>query len=240
MLLSSAGPRVPKGAKMNTNWTRSELKMRGRQTFQRNYWYSVLASFLLHIGALGSLTITMEAGDGIPGGHGIIGLLLTIFVFNALTVGGVWFYYKSLGDPHVKADTLSRAFDSNYGNVTGTMFLRMLYTFLWSLLFVIPGIVKYYEYRLVPYLLAENPDMDTNQCLQESRDLMRGNKWNTFVLDLSFVGWQILSWCTFSLLGLFYVNPYKDATYAALYESIRYGTPGTFQAGGTTTGDTTV
>lgn len=215
---------------MNTNWNRTDLKTRGRKTFQQNYWFCVLASFVLHLGVSGSgITISSsDVGGRFVLGTGFVGLMLTIFLFNALTVGSSWFYFKNLNDPNTGVSTLAKPFETNYLNITKTMFFRGLYTFLWSLLFFFPGVVKYYEYILVPYLIAENPDMDTDEAFRESRRLMDGNKWNAFILDLSFIGWDILSLCTLTLLGIFYVNPYKDATHAALYESLRYGTPGSF------------
>ena len=73
------------------------------------------------------------------------------------------------------------------------MFLKGLFQGLWSLLFVIPGIIKSYEYRMIPYILSENPNISRKRAFEISKQMMKGNKWDTFVLDLSFIGWQILS-----------------------------------------------
>lgn len=91
--------------------------------------------------------------------------------------------------------------------------------------FIIPGIVKSYEYQMIPYLLADNPQMTKEEAFAESKRMMQGQKWNAFVLDLSFIGWDILSGMTMGILGIFYVQPYKDGTHAALYEALRYRTP---------------
>ena len=123
------------------------------------------------------------------------------------------------------AGNIGYAFDVEYKNIVKIMFFRDLYLLLWTLLFVIPGIIKYYEYRMVPYILAENPQMPKNQVFVESRQMMDGQKWSTFLLDLSFLGWDILGVMTGGILTLFYVQPYKDATGAALYERLRYGIP---------------
>ena len=98
-----------------------------------------------------------------------------------------------------------------------------MYIVLWSLLFVIPGIVKGYEYRMIPFLLAENPDMTKEEVFEESKKLMTGNKWKAFVYDLSFIGWNILSILTCGILSIFFVNPYKSSADAALFEAIKYG-----------------
>ena len=78
---------------------------------------------------------------------------------------------------------------------------------------------------MIPYLLADNPQMTKEEAFAESKRMMQGQKWNAFVLDLSFIGWDILSGMTMGILGIFYVQPYKDGTHAALYEALRYRTP---------------
>ena len=108
-----------------------------------------------------------------------------------------------------------------YGNVVKTMFLKSLYQGLWSLLFIIPGIVKGYEYRMIPYILAENPEVEPSEAFELSKQMMSGEKWNAFVLDLSFLGWIILSIFTCGILALFYVNPYIYMTDAELYETLK-------------------
>ena len=76
---------------------------------------------------------------------------------------------------------------------------------------------------MMPYILAEDPDMPTKEVFAMSREMMRGQKWKAFVLDLSFLGWGILSLLTLGIVGIFYVNPYRNMTNAALYERLRYG-----------------
>lgn len=88
---------------------------------------------------------------------------------------------------------------------------------LWSLLLIVPGIIKAYEYRMVPYLLGENPGMSANEAFTLSSEMMSENKWNAFVLDLSFILWNMLSGITFGLAGVFYVFPYICQTNANLY-----------------------
>lgn len=101
------------------------------------------------------------------------------------------------------------------------MFLMNLYTALWSVLFIIPGIVKSYEYRMIPYLLAEKPEMDKTEAFKTSKSMMDGNKWNAFVLDLSFILWDILGIITLGLVEVFWVGPYKLLTGAALYDALK-------------------
>ena len=151
-------------------------------------------------------------------------ILLDVFICNPIEVGCKRFYVRNLNES-AQIGNVGFAFDNHYKNITKTMFFRDLYTILWTLLFIIPGIVKSYEYQMIPYLLAENPQMSREQAFAESKRMMSGQKWRAFVLDLSFIGWNILSAITLGILGIFYVQPYMDATHAALYEALRYGTP---------------
>lgn len=152
----------------------------------------------------------------------ILGILIGVFLVLPLQVGCQRFLFLNLREPANVREVLW-AFDSNYLNIVKVMFLKDLKIFAWALLLVIPGIVKAYEYRLVDYLLAENPALSSAEACEQSRALMDGNKWNAFVLDLSFIGWNILSLLTLGLVGLFYVSPYENSTNAALYEELRYG-----------------
>ena len=151
-------------------------------------------------------------------------ILLDVFIFNPLEVGCKKYYLRNLNES-AQVGNIGYAFDHNYKNITKTMFFRDLFTVLWTLLFIIPGIVKSYEYQMIPYLLADNPQMTKEQAFEESKRMMQGQKWKAFVLDLSFIGWNILSALTLGILGIFYVQPYMDATHAALYEALRYGMP---------------
>ena len=108
----------------------------------------------------------------------------------------------------------------NYLNVVKTMFLKGLFEGLWSLLLVIPGIYKHYEYYMIPYLLADNPEMDRHEAFRLSKEMMDGNKFNTFVLELSFIGWYLLGILLCCIGGIF-VNPYYEMTFVELYWVLR-------------------
>lgn len=156
---------------------------------------------------------------------GMAALAFQIFVCNPLEIG-----VKRYTLQHIQANSsledLLFGFRSNYLDNVKTMFLRNLYIFLWSLLLVIPGIIKSYSYRLVPYILAEHPEMDAKEVLETSRRLMDGHKWHTFVLELSFIGWSILSAVTCGICGILIQNPYQAMTNAYLFKAIAYPEPG--------------
>ena len=149
-----------------------------------------------------------------------IAILVDIFLYNPLLVGVRRFFSTNLHEK-ARARELAFSFDHSYRNIVRVMFYRDLHTFLWSLLFIIPGIVKSYEYRMIPYLLAEYPDMPKSDAFAISKYMMDGNKWKAFVLDLSFILWYIGSAVTLGLLGLFYATPYKAQTDASLYDALK-------------------
>jgi len=97
--------------------------------------------------------------------------------------------------------------------------LRGLYIFLWSLLFIIPGIVAAFKYAMTPFIMVENPQLSASEAITASKELMDGHKAELFVLGLSFIGWAILSALTLGI-GNLWLNPYINATYAVFYRSL--------------------
>lgn len=154
-------------------------------------------------------------------GVAIIGVLIDTFLFCPIQVGGCCFFVENAAKTS-NVDALAYAFQSNhYGTIVLTMFLRKLYTILWGLLLIIPGIVKSYEYQMIPYILADMPDISRRDAFLLSKKMMDGQKLEAFVLDLSFLGWGILSLITFGIAGIFYVNPYQQAVNAELYLELK-------------------
>ena len=145
---------------------------------------------------------------------------LQVFIFNPLEIGCDRFFIKNLKED-AQVREICYAFDNGYKNNVKTLFFRDVFTFLWMLLFIIPGIIKSYEYQMIPYILAENPGMDRKEAFARSKKMMNGNKWKAFLLDLSFFGWYLLNGLTLGILGIFYLNPYVAQTQAAFYEAIK-------------------
>lgn len=104
--------------------------------------------------------------------------------------------------------------------LAGKMFLLDLYLFLWFLLFIIPGIIKSYEYKFVPYILAEDPEISLSEAIRISSKLTDGEKGDMLILDLSFIGWHLLGGLLFGI-GSIFVNPYQRATFVKLFEHLR-------------------
>lgn len=147
-------------------------------------------------------------------------LCLHVFLLNPLSLGGKKFFVTNALTP-AKLGELGYGFNSNsYLRNVGILFFRDLYIMLWYFLFLIPGIIKRYEYFFVPYLTVAHPEMDRRTVFAASKAMTDGHKFDIFVMQLSFLGWDILSaitGITGGLGGIFYVNPYKQASYAEMY-----------------------
>ena len=151
----------------------------------------------------------------------VAALAISIFVFGPLEVG-CRNYFKINAYEQAELGTLKIGFKKNhYMKMVGTVFFRNLYIGLWSLLLIVPGIIKSYEYKMIPYILADCPDISRQDAFRISKEMMYGNKMNAFILDLSFIGWSLLTVVTCGLAGVFYVNPYIAATDAELFIAIR-------------------
>lgn len=219
-------------------WNRAELKMRGNMAFKKNYVSAVVVALLMGIfgtvsgessarrvsensdiysGNLFNVGMITGLLAGIATVVILIVLVAKVFVGNLLKMGGYRFFIlNQTAQPGI--GTLLDGFRSgHYVNILLTMFLRDLFTALWSLLLVVPGIVKHYEYLMVPYIIAENPAMDYKEAFQISKQMMDGEKMEAFIMDLSFLGWYLLSAVTCGLLAIFYVNPYVQASFAEMY-----------------------
>ena len=206
-------------------WNRAELKMRGNMAFKKNYVSAVVVALLMGIfgtvsgessarrvsensdiysGNLFNVGMITGLLAGIATVVILIVLVAKVFVGNLLKMGGYRFFIlNQTAQPGI--GTLLDGFRSgHYVNIILTMFLRDLFTALWSLL-------------LVPYIIAENPAMDYKEAFQISKQMMDGEKMEAFIMDLSFLGWYLLSAVTCGLLAIFYVNPYVQASFAEMY-----------------------
>ena len=152
----------------------------------------------------------------------LLSSVLKIFVLNPLEAGCRNFLLRNATGESDLGD-IGFGFTPDYWRNVKTLFLRDLFRFLWGLLLIVPGIIKRYSYRMAPYILADHPELSGTEVLTLSRQMMNGHKWKTFMLDLSFLGWNILSALTFGLLGVFYVNPYRQCTNAELYRELKNG-----------------
>ena len=184
--------------------SRKEIKSLAKHEFVQNYWQCVGACAVVGIliGFVGCLT----AG---------IGALVLVPPF---IIGRKMFFLNVYNGKTEDMGTIfPRAFE-NYGHKLGGYLWMSLFTFLWSLLFIVPGIIKSYAYALTPYILDDCKNVRAKDALKLSMRMMKGYKWKLFVFELSFLGWRILSALTSGILGAFLVNPYHETALAGFYQ----------------------
>ncbi len=147
------------------------------------------------------------------------GLVAAIIITPAFTLSMVRVYLNLTKGVEPKAGDAFNGFD-DFWSAFKVTFLVGLYTFLWSLLFVIPGIIKGISYSMSLYILAENKGKSASECIKESMAMTEGHKMELFVLSLSFIGWALLCSITFGIAYI-WVLPYMQATFANAYNSLK-------------------
>lgn len=151
----------------------------------------------------------------------ILGFLYWVFIKNLLKVGACRFFLENRFNKEEKANRILYIFKiRRIRNAAKIMLLRTVYICLWSLT-IIGGIIKAYSYCMVPYILASNPDISSKEAFNLSQEMMKGNKWRAFKLDVSFIVWHLISMFTFGIVGFLFVNPYVTLTEVELYYTLR-------------------
>ena len=150
-----------------------------------------------------------------------LGTLLQLLVLNVVALGfsNAFLKFMRSGDSHFTENTFKIAF-SNYLHKVLGLFLMGLFIFFWSLLLVIPGIIKAFSYAMTPFILEDYPDMGCNDAIDLSRKMMKGHKLDLFILGLSFIGWFLLSILTLGI-GFLWLMPYMASANAAFYEEVK-------------------
>ena len=143
------------------------------------------------------------------------------FICNPLLVGSRKFFIENHSRKKAKFGFMLEPFkNKRYLHTVKTLLLQTLYLFLW--MFTIIGyFIKLYEYRMIPYILADNPELETKEVFAKSKKMMYGYKWEMFKFDLSYIGWYLLDALTFGITGIFYSNPYKAASTAEIYLKLK-------------------
>lgn len=230
-------------------WNRVILKERGKKAFKANRITCIFAAFILTVVSGGASVPTTtynfnseqvdlnnvppEVIKGLIAALGLVSVfafLLSVFVFNPATVGLRRFFVFNATDSQtgLNRDTIGRGFvDGNYTNVVAAMFTKDLFVFLWTLCFIVPGVIKAYAWRMVPYIIAEDPQITGTEARERSAEMMYGSKMDSFILDLSFLGWALLGALTLGIGNLIWTDPYRAATEAELYRTLKGETSGT-------------
>ncbi len=152
---------------------------------------------------------------------GVGAVVFHVLITNVVNVGHKRYYLENREHKTPVSQLLYNFKNGRFAHTVWIMFCKELYIFGWTLLLIIPGIIKSFSYMMIPYILAENPEISHDRAFEISKGMMNGHKWDAFVLGLSFIGWQILSTITFGLVGLFWTAPYMDATYTEFYAALK-------------------
>ena len=188
-------------------FNRMEIKQRAKATFLNEYGISIGAYVLYVLIAAAASTITWGLG--------------ALLIAPPLMVGYSSFVLRIYkGENGDIGDMFANGF-SNYGRNLGGMLWMELFVFLWSLLFMIPGIIKALAYSMTPFILADCPNVRATDAIKLSMRMTHGHKGGIFVMCLSFIGWWILSGLTFGILQILFVGPYTGTSFAGLYVDLK-------------------
>lgn len=185
----------------------SELRAEARQALQGKWPMAAVAALIYSVVAGGLSAIPF------------IGGLCSLFVGLPIAYGFTIVMFEVYKGKDIDFGVLFEGFQ-DYSRIFVTKLLQGIYTALWSLLLLIPGIIKYYSYAMTDYILKEEPAMKNNEAIEKSMAMMENNKMKLFMLDLSFIGWAILSIITFGI-GFFFLQPYMQVARAAFYEDLK-------------------
>jgi len=190
--------------------SRPELRARARKTLGGNLFGAQWLYPLL-------VALIISAATAVSGYTFVLSLVLT----GSLMVGSASYFVGLIrGNKHDDINPVLDGFKNDFGGNLITGLLVFVFTLLWSLLFVIPGIVKSYSYAMTYYIKLDNPSVVGQQAITESRKMMNGHKWELFVLDLSFIGWYIVGAICLGI-GTLWVIPYHQAARAHFYEELK-------------------
>ena len=169
------------------------------------YWYAVLLLLIV--------TAIIAAASGVTGGVlGLLALPMT-FAYNIEIL-------KLDREGKVpQIESIFNIYRDNFQKSFLVTFLIELFVLLWALLFIVPGIIMAYAYSMSIYIAHDNPELTAMEAIQKSKEMMRGHKWDLFVLDLSFIGWILLCCLTFGL-GFILLQPYIDTAHAEFYRNL--------------------
>ena len=207
----------------------SELRAQARERLEGQWGTFVLMTFLFYViqvllqipGYIGSLLEILSPEN-------VLASLSFSNISNILSLLALplsWGLTVSLLRNHREESVdLENLFDGfrggRYTRVFCALFLVNLFTILWTLLLIIPGIMKAFSYALTPYILLDEPELTARQAITRSCEIMEGRRWKLFCLSLSFIGWGILCILTFGI-GFLWLAPYMNASIAAFYEDAR-------------------
>lgn len=196
----------------------TNYKNRALSALENKWGNFVLITFVY--GLIIGITQVLSGDKDSPAILHLIGLVLFILALP-LTWGFQTLFLGAVRGGEATAKDLFEGYNKElFSRVLTTTLLYYVYVFLWSLLLLIPGCIKAYSYAMTPYILKDNPEMKNNAAIEESMRMMDGHKLELFLLDLSFIGWAILSILT-CCIGFLWLTPYMNMARVNFYEDLK-------------------
>ena len=197
--------------------SRAELKQQAKEQLKGN----VGSYFLVLLASVGVALVISFIGGLLSSILPILGMIAIYAAVAPLSMGIYMVFLNGTYGEKPKVATLFEAYKPPMLGKSILLFvLQFIFIYLWTLLFIIPGIVKSFSYAMAWYILAENPNMTAREAITESRRIMNGHKFEYFVLSLSFILWMLL--CTVTLgIAYIYVAPYMQLTFTNFYHNIK-------------------
>ena len=184
-----------------------------------NKWGNFVAITFVY-GFIIGITQILSGDKDSPAILHLIGLVLFILALP-LTWGFQTLFLGAVRGGDATAKDMFEGYNKElFSRVLTTTLLYYVYVFLWSLLLLIPGCIKAYSYAMTPYILKDNPEMKNNAAIEESMRMMDGHKLELFLLDLSFIGWALLSLLTCGI-GFLWLTPYMNMARVNFYEDLK-------------------
>lgn len=226
-------------------YTRAELKQNAKNAL-KGKWGSAILATIIFVGISFTVAFVLKLIENFVGIGtllvsknieivplvslivSIITSILEILVIAPMTIG-LYSYFLNLSEENKPSvEIIFDGFKKSFSNSVIMNILITVYTFLWTLLFIIPGIIKAYSYSMAFYIMAENPSISAGEAIKESMRIMNGHKMELFFLQLSFIGWAILAMFTCGI-GFLWLVPYMNKTTANFYQSIKQDNVATVQ-----------
>ena len=184
-----------------------------------NKWGNFVAITFVY-GLIIGITQVLSGDKDSPAILHLIGLVLFILALP-LTWGYQTLFLGAVRGGEATAKDMFEGYNKElFSRVLTTTLLYYVYVFLWSMLLLIPGCIKAYSYAMTPYILKDNPEMKNNAAIEESMRMMDGHKLELFLLDLSFIGWALLSLLTCGV-GFLWLTPYMNMARVNFYEDLK-------------------
>lgn len=201
--------------------TRAEIKYNAKESLKGKYWYSVGVTVLfLVLSGIQSGIVALLTNNNLVSFASIVNLILVIFFQIPMAVGLNRYFIRLGKGENAQVGDIFHIFKNGYINTILVEIKQAVFIMLWSLLFVVPGIIKMYQYFMIEYMLAENPMINHKRAFEITKAVMTGNKWKTFVLGISFIGWILLAFATAGI-GMIFLAPYVSETFAKYYLELK-------------------